>query len=402
MSVETLLDSPAKPLVDFPFSWRGDRLPNEIDELRAEAVKRVRTIAGDEAWLVSSYALCKQVLEDERFSLKETSAPGAPRQYALTIPPEVVNNMGNITGAGLRKAVLKALNPKTDGRVEWMRSSAAELVDALTAKGAPADLRTQFANPYSEALHCRLLGIPFEDAPRLAQSLDIAFMNSACPVTGAKLNWDRDMAYMVERLDDPATTGLMAELAALREDPQYAHLTDEMLATVGVTMFGAGVISTSAFLTMAVLALVQRPEAREELLADRSKIPAAVDELLRINLSIGDGLPRLALEDVALGDTLVKKGELVLVLVEGANFDPDVFADPHRMDLDRENSTAHLSFGGGQHYCPATALGKKHAEIAVETLLDRVPDLRLAVPVEQLVWRTRFMKRLPERLPVMW
>ncbi|MCM2430581.1 cytochrome P450 [Streptomyces sp. RKAG337] len=402
MSVETLLDPQAGTLLDFPFSWRGDQLPHEIDALREEPVKRVRTIAGDEAWLVSSHALCKQVLEDTRFSLKDTSMPGAPRQYALTIPPEVVNNMGNITGAGLRKAVLKAINPKADGLLDWMRSHADGLVDGLTTQGAPVDLRAQFSNPYSEAMHCRILGIPQDDAPRLAASLDIAFMNSACPVSGAKLNWDRDMAYMVERLDDPSTTGLMADIAALRKDPEYDHLTDEMLATVGVTMFGAGVISTSAFLTMAVFSLIQHPDTWAELRENPGKIPAAVDELLRINLSIGDGLPRLALEDVMLGDVEVKKGELVLVLVEGANFDPEVFADPHRLDLGRENTAAHLSFGGGQHYCPATALGKKHTEIALEVLLERMPDLQLAVPVEQLVWRTGFMKRMPERLPVMW
>ncbi|MDD9380185.1 cytochrome P450 [Streptomyces sp. ZAF1911] len=394
MSTETLLD--------FPFSARGDQLPHQVEELRDQPVKRVRTIAGDEAWLVSSYELCKQVLEDPRFSLKDTSAPGVPRQYALTIPPEVVNNMGNITGAGLRKAVLKAINPKTDGLTDWMRAEASTLVDGLLAHGAPVDLRSQFTNPYAENLHCRILGIPQADAPRLASSLDIAFMNSACPVTGAKLNWDRDMAYMVERLDDPATTGLVAELAALREDPQYDHLTDEMLATVGVTLFGAGVISTMGFLTMAIFSLLQNPDVWEQLRKAPEKIPAAVDELLRVNLSIADGLPRLALEDVTLGDVEVKKGELLLVLVEGANTDAAVYSDPHVVDIDRENAGTHLSFGGGQHYCPATALGKRHAEIAIEVLLEKMPRLQLAVPVDQLVWRTRFMKRIPERLPVLW
>lgn len=394
---------PTETLIDFPFSWRGDQLPSEVEELRATTpVRRVRTIAGDEAWLVSSYDLCKQVLEDPRFSLKDTSAPGVPRQYALTIPPEVVNNMGNITGAGLRKAVLKALNPKSPGLAEWMRSCAAELVDGLIREGAPADLRGGFADPYSAGMHCRILGIPPQDAPRLMRSLDIAFMNSACPVTGARLNWDRDIAYMAERLDDPATTGLMAELAALRADPDYGHLTDEMLATVGVTMFGAGVISTAGFLAMALVSLIQHPDLHASLLADRTLVPAAVDELLRVNLSIGDGLPRLATEDVRLGEVEVKAGELVLVLVEGANFDPAAFPDPQTVDLARENATAHLSFGGGRHYCPATALGRKHAEIALETLLERMPGLRLAVPIEQLVWRTGFMKRIPERLPVMW
>ncbi|WP_330305289.1 MULTISPECIES: cytochrome P450 [unclassified Streptomyces] len=393
----------AETLIDFPFSWRGDQLPSEVEELRSSApVRRVRTIAGDEAWLVSSYDLCKQVLEDDRFSLKDTSAPGVPRQYALTIPPEVVNNMGNITGAGLRKAVLKALNPKSEGLADWMRSYAAELVDGLLAEGAPADLRGGFTDPYSAAMHCHILGIPQTDAPRLMRSLDIAFMNSACPVSGARLNWDRDIAYMTARLDDPSTTGLMPELAALREDPEYAHLTDEMLATVGVTMFGAGVISTSGFLAMALVSLLQRPELAGELAANTARIPAAVDELLRVNLSIGDGLPRLALEDVRLGEVEVRKGELVLVLVEGANFDPARFPDPYRFDLTRDNSTAHLSFGGGRHYCPATALGKRHAETALEVLLERMPGIQLAVPIEQLVWRTGFMKRIPERLPVMW
>ncbi|MFJ3977661.1 cytochrome P450 [Streptomyces sp. NPDC090021] len=392
----------ADTLLDFPFSARGDRLPAEVEQLRGEPVKRVRTIAGDEAWLVSSHALCKQVLEDPRFSLKDTSAPGVPRQYALTIPPEVVNNMGNITGAGLRKAVLKAINPKTGDLTGWMREQANTLVDGLLRSGAPVDLRGAFTNPYAENLHCRILGIPEADAPRLAASLDIAFMNSACPVTGAKLNWDRDMAYMVERLDDPATVGLMAELAALREDPDYAHLTDEMLATVGVTLFGAGVISTMGFLTMAIVSLLQNPDVWEQLRRSPEKIPSAVDELLRVNLSIADGLPRLALEDVTLGDVEVKKGELLLVLVEAANTDPEVYSDPHTFDIDRANAGTHLSFGGGPHYCPATALGKRHTEIAIEVLLEKMPNLQLAVPFDQLVWRTRFMKRLPERLPVLW
>ncbi|MGW0250645.1 cytochrome P450 [Nocardia goodfellowii] len=393
----------SEQIVDFPFDSRGDRMPAAVAELRANRpVCKVRTITGAEAWLVSSHALCRKVLEDERFSLKDTSAPGAPRQYALTIPPEVVNNMGNITGAGLRKAVLKALNPKSPGLEQFMRHTATGLVDAMITAGPTADLRNDFADPYSAEMHCHILGIPPDDAPKLMRSLHIAFMNSAEPIPGAALNWDRDIAYMVERLDDPATTGLMADLAALRGDPDYAHLTDEMLATVGVTMFGAGVISTAGFLTMALLSLIQHTELKEQLARNPALIPAGVEELLRINLSIGDALPRVALEDVELGDVLVQKGELVLVLVEGANFDADAFDRPEEIQLNRPNATAHLSFGGGRHYCPATALGRRHAQIGIEVLLERMPGFDLAVPMDQLVWRTRFMKRIPERLPILW
>lgn len=272
----------------------------------------------------------------------------------------------------------------------------------LVAEGPTADLRGAFCEPYSAGMHCHILGIPQTEAPAFLRSLDIAFMNSPCPVTGAKVNWDRDIARMTGLMNHPGTGGLMGELAELRGDPEYAHLTDEMLATVGVTLFGAGVISTSGFLAMALVHLLTHPELWD-LLRERPEVTgAAVEELLRVNLSIGDALPRIALEDVRLGDVRVRAGELVLVLVEGANFDPERFPDPHRFDVGRPNAADHLSFGGGSHYCPATALGRRHAEVALEVLAERLPHLALAVPAGQLVWRTGFMKRIPERLPVIW
>ncbi|MFI1586198.1 cytochrome P450 [Embleya sp. NPDC020630] len=179
---------------------------------------------------------------------------------------------------------------------------------------------------------------------------------------------------------------------------------DEMPATVGVTVFGAGTVSTSGFLTMALVHLLAHRTTWNLLRERRDLVEAGVEEPLRVNLSIGDALSRLALADVRLGDVDVdvKQGELVLVLVEGANFGPEAFPGPHRFDLDRTNATGHISFGAGAHYCPATALGRAHARIALEALPDRLPDLELAIPVDQLVWRTGFMKRIPERLPVMW
>ncbi|MFD3589393.1 cytochrome P450 [Streptomyces sp. NPDC058683] len=198
-------------------------------------------------------------------------------------------------------------------------------------------------------MHCHILGIPPTEAPAFLRSLDIAFMNSACPVTGARINWNRDIARMTALLDDPATHGLMGELAALRDGPDDDRPSDEMLATVGVTMFGAGTVSTSGFLTMALVYLLTHPTARD-LLGDRPDlIGPGIEELLRVNLSIADALPRLALADVRLGDTDIREGDLVLVLVEGANLDPEKFPDPHRFDVHRDNTADHLSFGGGAH-----------------------------------------------------
>jgi mycocyclosin synthase len=399
--------------LEFPLSRRGDTLPAECAWLRDKhPVAKVRTLTGDSAWLVSSYALAKQVLEDERFSLKDTAAPGVPRQYALTIPPEVVNHMGNNTSAGLRQAVMKALSPRSDrGLPDWLRQQADSLIDAMLAEGAPADLRAGFADPFSAALHCRVIGVPFADWRRLMSGLDTAFMTSAHPFEGATANWHKDHAYMRRWLGagPDERSGLLAALAELRDSGDGdgmdsgpdSGLDDDLLATVAVSLFGAGAVSTSAFLVHAVLALVRHPELITRLREHPEHIGRAVDELLRYNLSIGDGLPRLALADVTLGDVEVKAGELVLVLVEGANFDPEVFQDPDRLDIDRDAS-GHLSFGAGRHFCPASALGRNHAEVALTALVERMPRLRLAVPLEQLVWRTGFIKRVPERLPVLW
>ncbi|MFD9562347.1 hypothetical protein [Streptomyces sp. NPDC059994] len=150
----------------------------------------------------------------------------------------------------------------------------------------------------------------------------------------------------------------------------------------------------------------------EECAALRAKEPVA-----RVRTMTGDtawlvssyALAKRVLEDdrFSLKDTAAPDAPrqyaltLVLVLVEGANFDPEVFTDPERLDLDREVNP-HLSFGAGRHFCPATGLGRAHAETALSALVERLPGLRLAVPPEQLVWRTGFIKRLPERLPVLW
>ncbi|GAA2135043.1 mycocyclosin synthase Cyp121 [Kitasatospora kazusensis] len=396
----------APPEFTFPLSRRGDVLPEEADVLRAKhPVAKVRTLTGDEAWLVSSYQLAKQVLEDERFSLKDTANPGVPRQYALTIPPEVVNNMGNINSAGLRTAVMKTLSPRADKELGgWLEAEAHRLIDRLVEQGPPADLRDGFTEPYSAALHCKLLGIPTDDWRRLMSGIDLAFVTSPAVFEGSGPNWYKDLGYLLGRLNaDPAPTeGLLGRFAELRRSPDVSdQVDDELLATVALSLFGAGAVSTSAFLLHAIIALVQQPELAERLRREPAVIGRAVDELLRYNLSIGDALPRLATADVRLGEVLVKQGELVLVLVEGANYDPEVFPHPEKIDFDRPDNP-HLAFGAGRHFCPASALGRTHAEIALQALVERLPALRLALPVEQLAWRPGFIKRLPERLPLLW
>ncbi|MFG2652429.1 cytochrome P450 [Streptomyces sp. NPDC048436] len=393
--------------VEWPLCRRGDIVPPELARLREESpVARIRTLTGDDAWLVTSYALAQQVLEDERFSLRDTAAPDVPRQYALTIPPEVVNTMGNVNSAGLHQEVLRAFGPRSGPvSAQWMSARAHELVDAMVEEGPPIDLRQRFAEPYSAALVCEVLGLPYEDGLRLMSGLDLGFVTSPVAYDGCTANWDKDYAFVLRyvRADRADQHGLIRRLCELRDDPERdgGDLTDEMLTATVTSLFGAGAMSTYVFLLHAVLTLMRHPEAMERLREQPEAMPSAVEELMRCTLSIGDGLPRIARADVQLGDILVRAGELVLVCVEGANFDPEEFPDPERLDLDR-SPNGHLSFGAGRHFCPASAISRVHAAQALTVLLERLPQLRLALPVDQLVWRTGNIKRVPERLPVQW
>ncbi|MYV52274.1 cytochrome P450 [Streptomyces sp. SID3212] len=401
---------PAVPYapVEWPLSRRGDVVPPECALLREQSpVARVRTLTGDDAWLVTSYALAKQVLDDgEHFSLRATAADNMPRQYALTIPPEVVNTMGNVNSAGLHQEVLRAFGPRSGpASAEWMRALAHELIDSLVEEGPPVDLRTRFAEPYSAGMVCEVLGLPHEDGRRLMAGLDLGFVTSPAVFDGCTANWDKDYAYVLRqvRADRDTRRGLILRLCELRDDPTRdgGALTDEMLAAVVTSLFGAGAMSTYVFLLHAVLTLVQHPETMRRLREQPELMPQAVEELMRSTLSIGDGLPRIALADVQVGDVLVRAGELVLVCVEGANFDPAQFDDPERFDIDR-SPNPHLSFGAGSHFCPASLISRVHAAEALTALLDRLPALRLALPADQLVWRTGNIKRVPERLHVLW
>ncbi|WP_157880118.1 cytochrome P450 [Streptomyces natalensis] len=316
-----------------------------------------------------------------------------------------------MNSSGLHAEILKALSPRSDsGLAEWMTARAHDLLDEIVRQGPPVDLRDWYAAPFSGALLCKILGLPYRDWRQLMSGLDLAFVTSPDAYDGCTANWDKDYAYVLDQLrtDRSRQSGPIRRLCELKDTEQDSRhgpgptsggLTDAQIAAFVTSLFGA--VSTSAFLLHAVLALVRHPGTVARLRADPGLMESAVGELLRHTMSIGDGLPRIATADTELGDVLIRSGELVLVCVEAANFDPAVFGEPERLDIGR-HPNPHLSLGAGRHYCPASALSCVHARVALTALLERLPDLRLAVLVDQLVWRTGYIKRLPERLPVLW
>jgi cytochrome P450 len=132
-----------------------------------------------------------------------------------------------------------------------------------------------------------------------------------------------------------------------------------------------------------VLALLTHPDQLARLRADPALVPAAVEELLRLDGSVPVASPRVATEDVEYGGVTIPRGAIVTVVLNAANHDPEHFPDPEGIHIDRVGRT-HIAFGFGVHYCLGVSLARAEAQIALETLLRRLPGLRLAVPVAEI------------------
>ncbi|MEV3972845.1 cytochrome P450 [Streptomyces sp. NPDC050698] len=392
--------------VPWPLSRRGDVVPEACAWLREHRpVARIRTLTGEPAWLVSTHELATRVLHDEVFSMSAMAEPGARLQYAPIFPATSRSSVQDMAGAGLREAVKQALSPRVVKQcADSFHRRAEALLQELVAEGPPADLRARFTDPYTVSVMSTVLGLSEDHGRLLMSGLDITIMTVPRSFEGARVNWEKGMAATRAHLRAPGAVdapGLLGALARMRADVAEPAVADEEMASALNGLFVAGALSTSAFLLLALLQLMRHPDQKQWLREHPEAMDNAVEELLRCNLAIGDGLPRIATQDTELGGTAIAKGDLVLVLVEGANHDPAVFPDPHVLDLTRPPGP-HLAFGSGRHYCSATFLARTHATAALTAVLERLPDLRLAIPAEEINWRSGWIKRTAERLPALW
>ncbi len=192
---------------------------------------------------------------------------------------------------------------------------------------------------------------------------------------------------------------LTTQLVQAEEDG--SKLSNEELSANIILLFGAGHETTVNLIGNGLLALHRNPEQLALLKADPSLMPNAIEEFLRYDSSV-QLTGRVALEDIEdLGGKKIPKGESVLCLLGSANRDPAVYPDnPERLDVRRPNVRP-LSFGGGIHHCLGAQLARIEAEIAIATLLRRIPDLRLD-DADNPQWRPTFVLRGLKALPASW
>ncbi|HWZ38819.1 MAG TPA: cytochrome P450 [Bradyrhizobium sp.] len=308
----------------------------------------------------------------------------------------------------LRGLVVKAFTAR---RVEDMRPRIQQVVDqtldAIAGQGH-MDLIEDFAFRLPVTIICDMLGIPEEHREVFYKgSRDGGRILDPVPLTPeeiAQANMNNAMAKMYfEQLfemrrrnpgDDLTTQLVQAEEAGDK-------LSNEELTANIILLFGAGHETTVNLIGNGLLALYRNPDQLALLKANPSLVGNAIEEFLRYDSSV-QMTGRVTLEDIEdLAGKRIPKGESVLCLLGSANRDPAVYPDqPDRLDITRPNVRP-LSFGGGIHFCLGAQLARIEAEVAISTLLRRLPELRLD-DAENPEWRPTFVLRGLKRLPASW
>ena len=309
----------------------------------------------------------------------------------------------------LRGLVVKAFTAR---RVEDMRPRIQQIVDETLDRIIPQgnmDLIEDFAFRLPVTIICDMLGIPEEHREvfytRLARRRPPARSGAADAATrSSEANAGNAMAAMYFqqlfelRRKNPGDD-LTTQLVQAEEDG--SKLSNEELTANIILLFGAGHETTVNLIGNGLLALHRNPDQLALLKAKPELITNAIEEFLRYDSSV-QLTGRVALEDIDdLGGKRIPKGESVLCLLGSANHDPAVYPDhPERLDITRPNVRP-LSFGGGIHFCLGAQLARIEAEVAISTLLRRLPDLRLDDAVNP-EWRPTFVLRGLKRLPASW
>ncbi|OZM74801.1 cytochrome P450 [Amycolatopsis antarctica] len=395
----TTTDLDAQP---YPFN-RSDGLaldPAYRAARETAGMIRVQLPFGEPAWLATRYEDVRFVLGDKRFSRAMSVGRDEPRAREGQTGSGILS-MDPPDHTRLRVLVAKAFTVR---RVERLRPRVQEitagLIDDMLAAGPPVDLVDAFALPLPVQVICELLGVPPEDRVLFRAWSDAALSTSSLTAAEFERNRRELREYMsgliALRRKDPADD-LMTALIQARDDEDKLSETELVDLCIGVLV--AGHETTATQIPNFVHVLLAHPDRVAELRADPELIPGAVEELLRfVPLGTGGGFPRYAVEDVLVGDVLVREGEPVVVAIGSANRDDARFADADELDF-RRTSNSHMGFGHGVHHCLGAPLARLELQEALRALFTRLPGLYLAGEPE---WKSEMLVRGLRKMPVGW
>jgi cytochrome P450 len=274
-----------------------------------------------------------------------------------------------------------------------------EHLDAMADGGGPVDLVQAFALPVPSLVICELLGVPYADRAGF-QRRSRTQVDLGLPLEERQAAFEESHAYMAGLVrGQRARPGdnLLGSLVREHGD----DLPDEELIGLGSLLLLAGHETTANMLALGTLLLLRHPEQLALLRDDPGIVDRAVEELMRYLSIVHTGVIRTATRDVTIGGKPIKAGDAVVCSLPSANRDEAVVDDPDVLDLTRKPAS-HVAFGHGIHHCLGAPLARMEMRIAFPALLRRFPALRLAVPFEEIEYRSASVVYGVRSLPVTW
>ena len=337
-----------------------------------------------------------QTFSSARGTVLELMGPdlSATGQMIFLDPPEHTR-VRNLMNQNFTPRACEQMRPR-------IQQIADELIDRAVAEGK-IDLILDFALQLPIIVICEMIGYPPEDRVELKKWADAV---GNVIVLGSTIRHEIEARHaMIEmrayfdrimeavRLD-PNGNNLLSMLVR----SGYPANEDEQLELFSNCAFllGAGHETTTSLIGNGIRILKEHPDQLELLRRDPSLVANAAEELLRFESPV-QWTSRQALEDVAIGGVTIKTGESILLSLGAANRDAKMFPDPDRLDITRKNASRHLAFSGGIHFCLGAALSRVEAQVGINTLLRRLPTLR--IEPQPLRWKSGSTIRTLESLP---
>ncbi|AJE44353.1 cytochrome P450 [Streptomyces nodosus] len=370
-------------------------------------VTRVRSWGGSTPWAVTGHAEQKELLADPRlsadFAAPNFPSPIDPRYSHGGATDLSFVGMDDPEHLRLRRMISGAFTIK---RVEVMRPAVQRItddfIDRMLAGPNPADLVQCLALPLPSLVISEMLGVPYEDHEFFQR-------NSKVLVSATATGEERGAAHtaladylhdlVAQKTAEPGDD-LISKLGA---QVRSGELTAREAATMGVLLLLGGHETTANMISLGTLTLLQHPEQLEMIrdAEDPQVVVNAVEELLRYLSIVHLGRRRTALEDIEIAGYTIPAGDGVILLGELANRDPEVFAEPDRLDITR-NARRHQAFGGGTHHCVGQPLARLELQVVYPTLFRRIPTLRAAVPLQDVKFKYDAVIYGLHELPVTW
>ncbi|KAA8746547.1 cytochrome P450 [Paenibacillus sp. UASWS1643] len=381
------------------------------EKLRAEEpVHRLLLPSGHGAWMVTRYEDAVNILQDSRFVTGVLDNRNDDTEESL--PPHQAIISRNLISVGpedhrrLRRLIQKAFTPRM---IERLRGRIVEISDELLDKIQAGntrefDLIEDYAFPLPIIVICEMLGVPLKDQDKF-RAWSNTIMES---VSNPQMNQESDevMKAFVNYLQELITQrrnhiqqDLISDLIGIEEEGD--KLTEQELYALVFVLIIAGHETTVNLIGNGMLALLEHPQQKQLLMDQPDLIQAAVEEVLRFNGPAEISNVRWAAENVDFQGIQIRQGDMMLVALSSANRDSSRYENPDTFDITRKVND-HIAFGKGIHYCLGAPLARLEGEIAINALLQRLPDIRLNTDADLLEWRPGMIIRGLKAFPVVF